>query len=124
MEVFELQAQTELGFTQVFHFKLHLEATHCFLNVVGHTDDVQIINIDGDDAKSIVEFIYEDTGTIIIIDVTSLQEKVTQPVELHPSGLFQPIQRPLQANTEHVALFIRSRDLESFTDSHMDLQIK
>jgi hypothetical protein len=54
------------------------------------------------------------TGTIIIVDVTFLQEKVTQPVEPHSSGLFQPIQRPLQADAEHVAVLIWSRDLESF----------
>jgi hypothetical protein len=47
--------------------------------------------------------------------------KVWQP---HPSGLFQPIQRPLQADTEHVEVLIRSRDLESFRDSHMDLRVK
>ena len=33
-EVFELQAQTELGFTQVFHLKLRLEVSHRFLNVL------------------------------------------------------------------------------------------
>jgi hypothetical protein len=121
--VFELQAQIKLGFTQVFHLKFHLEVSHRFLNVPGRIDDVQIIDIDGDDAKSITGFLYEDTGTIIIVDVTSLQEKVTQPVEPHPSGLFQPIQRLLQADAEHVAVFIRSRDLESFRDSHMDLRI-
>jgi hypothetical protein len=42
-ELFELQAQTKLGFTQVFHLKLHLEVTHCFLNVPGRPDDIQII---------------------------------------------------------------------------------
>jgi hypothetical protein len=93
--VFELQAQTKLGFTQVFHLQLRLEVSHCFLNVHGRPDDIQIIDIDGDDAKSIAGLLYEDTGTIIIVGVTSLQEKVTQPVESHPSGLFQPIQRPL-----------------------------
>jgi hypothetical protein len=35
----------------------------------------------------------------------------------------QPIQRPLQADAEHVAVLIRSRDLESFRDSHVDLRI-
>jgi hypothetical protein len=120
-EVFELQAQTKLGFTQIFHLKIHLELSHCFLNVPGHTDDVQIIDIDGDDAKSIAGFLYDDIGTIIIVDVNSLQEKVTQPVEPHPSGLFQPMQRPLQADAKHVAVLIRSRDLESFRNSHMDL---
>jgi hypothetical protein len=122
--VFELQAQTKLGFTQVFHLKFHLEVSHCFLNVPGRTDDVQIIDVDGDDAKFITGFLYEDTGTVIIVDVTSLQEKATQPVEPHPSELFQPIQRPLQADAERVAVLIRSRDLESFRDSHMDLRIK
>jgi hypothetical protein len=90
--VFELQAQTKLGFTQVFHLKLRLEVSHCFLDVPGRPDDIQIINIDRDNAKSIAGLLYGDTGTIIIVDVTSLQEKVTQPVEPHPSGLFQPIQ--------------------------------
>jgi hypothetical protein len=122
--VFELQAQTKFGFTQVFHLKFRLEVSHRFLNVPGRTDDVQIIDVDGDDAKSITAFLYEDTGIVIIVDVTSLQEKVTQPVEPHPSGLFQPIQRPLQADAEHVAVLIRSRDLEFFRDSHMDLRIK
>jgi hypothetical protein len=122
--VFELQAQTKLRFTQVFHLKFRLEVSHHFLNVPGRTDDVQIIDVDGDDTKSITGFLYEDTGTIIIVDVTSLQENVTQPVEPHPSGLFQPIQRPLQADAEHVAVLIWSRDLESFRDSHKDLQIK
>jgi hypothetical protein len=70
--VFELQAQTKLGFTQVFHLKLRLEVSHCFLNVLGGPDDVQIIDIDGEDAKSINGFLYEDTGTIIIAHVTSL----------------------------------------------------
>jgi hypothetical protein len=120
-EVVELQDQTKLGFAQVFHLKLRLEVSHCFLNVLGHPDDIQIIDIDGDDAKSIAGHLYEDAGTIIIVDVTSLQEKVTQPVEPHSSGLFQPIQRPLQADAEHAAVLIRSRDLESFRDSHMDL---
>jgi hypothetical protein len=122
--VFELQAQTKLGFTQVFHLKFRLEVSHRFLNVPGRTDDVQIIDVDRDDAKSITGFLYEDIGTIIIVDITSLEEKVTEPVEPHPSGLFQRIQRPLQADTEHVAVLIRSRDLESFRDSHMDLRIK
>jgi hypothetical protein len=120
-EVFELQAQAKLGFTQVFHLKFCLEVSHHFLNVPGRTNDVQMIDVDGDDAKSITGFLYEETGTVIIIDVTSLQEKVTQPVEPHPSGLFQPIQRPLQADVEHVAVLNRSRDLESFRDFHMDL---
>ena len=71
-----------------------------------------------------LDFFYENTGTIIIIDITSLQEKVTQSVEPHPSRLFQPIQRPLQADTEHVAILIWSRDLESFRDSHVDSRIK
>ena len=52
-----------------------------------------------------------------IIDVTSLQEEVTQSVEPHPSKLFQPIQRPLQADAKHVAILIWSRDLESFRHS-------
>jgi hypothetical protein len=38
--------------------------------------------------------------------------------------LFQTIQRPLQADVEHVAVLIRSRDLESFRDSHIDFRIK
>jgi hypothetical protein len=104
--VFELQAQTKLRFTRVFHLKFRLEVSHRFLNVPGRTNDVQIIDVDGDDTKSITGFLYEDTGTIIIVDVTSLQEKVTQPVEPHPSGLFQTIQRPLQADAEHVAVLI------------------
>jgi hypothetical protein len=79
--VFELQAQIKLGFTQVFHLKFRLEVSHRFLNVPVRTDDVQTIDVDGDDAKSITGFLYEDTGTTIIVDVTSLQEKVTQPVE-------------------------------------------
>jgi hypothetical protein len=119
--VFELQAQTKLGFAQVFHLKLRIEVSHCFLNVPSRPDDIQIIDIDGDDAKSIAGLLYEDAGTIIIVDVTSLQEKVTQPVAPHSFRLFQPIQRPLQADAEHVAVLIRSRDLESFRDSHMDL---
>jgi hypothetical protein len=122
--VFELQAQTKLGFTQVFHLKLRLEVSLLFLNAPGHPDDIQIIDIDGDDAKSIAGLLYEDTGTIIIVDVTSLQEEVTQPVKPHSSELFQPIQRPLQADAKHVAVLIRSRDLESFRDSHMDLRNK
>jgi hypothetical protein len=87
-EVFELHAQTKLGFTQVFHLKLRLKVSHCFLNVPGRPDDIQTIDIDGDDAKSISGLFYEDKGTIIIVDVTSLQEKVTQPVEPHSSRLF------------------------------------
>jgi hypothetical protein len=78
-EVFELQAQTKLGFTHVFHLKFHLEVHYRFLYVPSRTDDVQNIDIDEDDAKSITGFLYEDTGTIIIVDVTSLQEKVTLP---------------------------------------------
>jgi hypothetical protein len=120
-EVFELQAQTKLGFAQVFHLKLRLEVSHCFLNVPSRPDDIQIINIDGDDAESIAGFLYENAGTIIIFYVTFLQEKVTQPVEPHSSELFQPIQRPLQADAEHVAVLIRSRDLESFRDSYGSL---
>jgi len=102
--VFELQAQTKLGLAQVFHPKLCLEVSHCFLNVPCSLDDVQIIDIDRDDAKFIIGFLYENIGTIIITDVTSLQEKVTQSVEPHPSGLSQPIQRPLQADAKHVAI--------------------
>jgi len=89
--MFELQAQTKLGLAQVFHLKLRLEVSHCFLNVPCSPNDVQIIDINGDDTKSIIGFVYENTGTIIIIDVTTLQEKVTQSVEPHPSRLFQPI---------------------------------
>jgi hypothetical protein len=44
--VFELQAQTKLGFTQVFHLKFRFEVGHRSLNVPGHTDDVQIIEVD------------------------------------------------------------------------------
>jgi hypothetical protein len=58
--VFELQAQTKLGFTQVFHLKFRLEVNHCFFNVPGRPDDIQIIDIDGDDAKSIAGLLYED----------------------------------------------------------------
>ena len=76
-EVFELQPQTKLSLAQVFHLKLRLEVSHRFLNVPCSPNDVQIIDIDGDYAKSIIGFLYENTGTIIIIDVTSLQEKVT-----------------------------------------------
>jgi hypothetical protein len=65
--VFKLQAQTKLGFTQVFHFKLRLEVSHCFLNVPGRPDDIQIIDIDGDDAKSIAGLLYEDTGTSLLM---------------------------------------------------------
>jgi hypothetical protein len=79
-EVFKLQAQTKLGFGQVFHLKFRLEVSHRFLNVPGRTD--------GDDAKSITGFLYEDTRTVIIVDVTSLHDKATQPVEPHPFGLF------------------------------------
>ena len=90
-EVFELQAQTKLGFIQVFHLKFHLEVSRRFLNVSCGPDDILIIDINGDDAKSISGFLYEHTEIIIIICVTCLQEKVTQPIEPRPSGLFQPI---------------------------------
>ena len=56
-EVFELQAQTKLGFAQVFHLNLRLEVSHCFLNVPSSPDDVQIIDIGGVDAKSIIGFL-------------------------------------------------------------------
>jgi len=56
---FELQAQTKHGPAQVFHFKLYLEVSHCFLSVPCGPDDVQIIDMDRDDAKSIVGFLYE-----------------------------------------------------------------
>jgi hypothetical protein len=102
-EVFKLQAQTKLGFTQVFHLKLRLEVSHCFLNVPGHPDDIQIIDIDGDDAKSICR--------------RKLLNRLNHILPV------QPIQRPLQADAEHVAVLIRSRDLESFRDSHVDLRI-
>jgi hypothetical protein len=65
--VFELKARTKLGFTQVLHLKLCFGVRHCFVNVPGHTNDVQIIDIDGDDAESNARFLYEETGTIIIV---------------------------------------------------------
>jgi len=70
--VFELKVETKPGLTQVFHLKLCLEVSHRFLNVPYSPNDVQIIDIDGDDAKSIIGFLYKNARTIIIIDVTSL----------------------------------------------------
>jgi hypothetical protein len=60
--VFELKAQTKLGFIQVFHLKFCLEVSHRFLNVPGRTDDVQIIDIDGDDAKPSLDFFMKTQG--------------------------------------------------------------
>ena len=64
------------------------------------------------------------TSNQMLVGSTIACEKVTQSVEPHPSRLFQPIQRPLQADAEHVGVLIRSRDLESFRDSHVYFRIK
>ena len=71
-EVLELQAQVELGLTQVFHLELFLEVSHCFLNVLCDANDIQIIDIDRDDAETLQLFLNKYVRTIIIVCVTLL----------------------------------------------------
>jgi hypothetical protein len=68
--VLELQAQAKLGFTQVFHLEPFLEGSHCFLNVLCGANDIQIIDIDQDDAETLQGFLNKYAGAIIIVCVT------------------------------------------------------
>ena len=100
----DLQAQAKLGFSQVFHFKLCLEVGAGLLNILSISNDIQVINIDRNYAKTLLGFSNEYTRRIWIIYVSPLEEELTEPIVPHPPRLFKPIQRPLQLNVVHVAI--------------------
>ena len=59
----------------------------CFINVWCVANDVEIINVHKNDAKSCRGLLDEDTWAINTIGVTFLKKELTQSVVPHPPGL-------------------------------------
>jgi hypothetical protein len=100
----DLQAQAKLGFCQVFRFELCFEVGTSLLNILSISNDIQVINIDRNYAKTLLGFSNEYATRIWTIYVSLLQEEFAKPIVLHLPRLFKPIQRPLQLNVVHVVI--------------------
>jgi hypothetical protein len=67
-----------------------------------------------------MEFLYEHIGTIVIVCIASLHEKITQMVELLIlPDCFNPTQRPLLVVAIHVVVSSWLHDLKSSMDFHV-----